>query len=128
MASWAEIRSYASASYELAEDDEEGLRLVWLFANGRRQQIAVRPFIALEREWCDFVSPICRRPALPPEIAVKLSRRFAVGAICLDDEVFVLRYTAPTSCLDTTTFDLLLQVLAATADELEADFAAADDF
>ncbi len=128
MLTWAEIQEHARAKYKLAEDEGDSFKLVWRYDNDRLQQILVNCYAALGEAWCNFTSPACRRGDLSPELALKRSLSFAVGTICLDQDVYVIRYSLPMSALKLETFDLLLGVIAGTADQLEEELSGGDDF
>ncbi|MCA9661618.1 MAG: hypothetical protein KC486_24980, partial [Myxococcales bacterium] len=114
MLTWAEIQEHARSKYKLAEDDSDGFKLIWRYDNDRLQQIFVNCYAALGEAWCNFTSPACRRQDLDPATALERSLNFAVGSICLDGDVYVVRYSAPIGSLRLPTFDLLLGVIAST--------------
>lgn len=128
MLTWAEIQEHARAKYKLADDHEDSFKLVWRYDNDRLQQILVNCYAALGEAWCNFTSPACRRDKLTPEVALQRSLSFAVGSICLDQDIYVIRYSLPMSALKLETFDLLLGVIASTADVLEEELSDSDDF
>lgn len=128
MLTWAEIQEHVRAKYKLAEDHEDGFKLVWRYDNDRLQQIFVNCYAALGEAWCNFTSPACRLEDLAADVALRRSLGFAVGSLCLDGEVYVVRYSVPIGSLKLATFDLLLGVIASTADRLEEELSGADDF
>ncbi|MEZ4384763.1 MAG: hypothetical protein R3A79_25765 [Nannocystaceae bacterium] len=128
MLTWAEIQEHARARYKLAEDDSDGFKLIWRYNNDRLQQIFVNCYAALGEAWCNFTSPACRKGDLSPELALRRSLTFAVGSICLERDVYVVRYSVPLNALRLETFDLLLGVIASTADHLEEELSGGDDF
>jgi hypothetical protein len=128
MPTWAEVKEYARSKYDLAEDSENSFKLVWEYGNNRLQQIVVSRFEAMEREWCDFASPACKRDELDPETALKKNYGFALGALCLDGDVYVVRYSTQMATMDLDEFELPLHVVASTADQIEAEFSSNDDF
>jgi len=128
MLTWAEIQEHARKKYKLAEDHEDSFKLVWRYDNERLQQILVNCYAALGQAWCNFTSPACRRTECSPEVALERSLSFAVGSICLDQDIYVVRYSLPMTALEIDTFDLLLGVIASTADQLEEELSGGDDF
>jgi hypothetical protein len=128
MPTWAEVQEYARSKYDLAEESENSFKLIWEYGNNRLQQIVVSRFEAMDREWCDFASPACKRSDLEPDVALSKNFGFALGALCLDGDVYVVRYSTQMATMDLDEFELPLHVVASTADQLEQEFATKDDF
>ncbi len=128
MPTWAEVKEYARSKYDLADDNENSFKLVWEYGNNRLQQIVVSRFEAMEREWCDFASPACKREELVAETALQKNYGFALGALCLDGDVYIVRYSTQMATMDLDEFELPLHVVASTADQIEAEFSSKDDF
>jgi hypothetical protein len=85
---------------------------------GRLQRINVRRFTAFNEEWIELTSAACKKEEMSPEVALRKNINFAVGALCLAG--------APGQELDE--FELPLHVVASTADQLEMEFSAGDQF
>ncbi|MEM1416202.1 MAG: hypothetical protein AAGH15_14945 [Myxococcota bacterium] len=128
MPTWAEVQEYARSKYKLAEDKENSFKLVFEYQNGRLQAVIVSRFEAMNREWCDFASAACRLDQMAAEVALRKNFQFAVGALCLDRDIYVVRYSVQMATMDMEEFELPLHVVASTADKLEQEFAASDDF
>jgi hypothetical protein len=128
MPSWDEVREHAREKYNLQEETDRSFKLVWEYRNGRFQMITVSRFEAIDREWVDFVSAACKREQLEPEEALKRNYTFAQGALCLDGDVYVVRYSTLLATMDMDEFELPLHIVAQTADQLEAELTNADDF
>ena len=82
----------------------------------------------MNREWCDFASAACRLDQMSAEVALRKNFQFAVGALCLDRDIYVVRYSVQMATMDMEEFELPLHVVASTADKLEQEFASSDDF
>jgi len=128
MPTWAEVQEYARSKYKLAEDNENSFKLVWSYDNNRLQAIIVSRFESMGREWCDFASACCQKSEMSPEVALKKNMGFAMGALALDNEVYVFRYSCQMSTMDMDEFEVPLHVVASTADRLEQEFSAQDKF
>ncbi len=128
MPTWAEIKAHVREKYTLQEDDEKHFKLVWEYRNNRFQMITVSHFEAVGKEWVDFASAACRRDQMPPEVALERNFGFALGALCLDGDVYVVRYSALLESMDLDELEIPLHVVAQTADELEQEFAETDSF
>lgn len=126
MPTWAEVQEYARSKYKLAEDKENAFKLVWEYQNKRLQAIWVSKFEAMNREWIDFASACCKQSEMAAEVALRKNMGFAVGALCLDKDVYVFRYSVQLATMDLEEFELPLHVVAATADSLEQEFSAQD--
>ena len=128
MPTWSEIQEYARSKYKLASDDKDSFKLVFEYDNDRLQAVIVSRFEAIDREWCDFASACCKKDQMSPEVALEKNFQFAVGAISLDKDIYVVRYSVQMATMDMEEFELPLHVVASTADKLEQEFAAGDDF
>lgn len=128
MPTWSEIQEYARSKYKLASDDKDSFKLVFEYDNDRLQAVIVSRFEAIDREWCDFASACCKKEQMSPEVALEKNFQFAVGAISLDKDIYVVRYSVQMATMDMEEFELPLHVVASTADKLEQEFAAGDDF
>ncbi len=128
MPTWDEVREYARSKYKLSEEGENHFKMTWQFGNDRLQAIIVSRFQAFDRDWADFASACCKKDQMSPEVALEKNWNFAVGAICLDREFYVVRYTCQMATMDMEEFELPLSVIASTADQIEQEFAAEDNF
>ena len=126
MPTWAEVQEYVRSKYKLAEDRENSFKLVWEYGNGRLQAIIVSRFEAMDREWVDFASAACKRQEMEPTVALQKNFGFAVGALCLDNDVYVVRYSVQLASMDLEEFELPLHIIASTADRIEEEFSAGD--
>ncbi len=128
MPSWVEIKEYARSKYTLENDDEDGFSLIFDEGEGRSQRVIVTRFTAFERDWIEFRSYVCKEADLNLRVALRKNADFAVGALALDDEGdFYLTYSAPLDTMDPDEFELPLNVLASTADEIEKEHAGDDE-
>ncbi len=128
MPSWSEVQNYARSKYELQEDNENSFKIVFEWEDGRYQAVIVTRFEAMNREWCDFASAACKVDQMPAEVALKKNFVFAVGALALDENIYVVRYSVPLGTMDMEEFELPLHVVARTADKLEREFGGGDEF
>ena len=128
MPTWAEVQEYARSKYKLADDRDNSFKLVFEYQNKRLQAVIVSRFEALNRDWCDFASACCKLDQMNPEVALRKNFQFAVGALCLDRDTYIVRYSVRMATMDMEEFELPLHVVASTADKLEQEFAASDHF
>ncbi len=128
MPSWPEIQEYARSKYKLAEDNENSFKLVFEYQSKRLQAVIISKFEAINREWCDFASACAKIDQLNPEVALRKNLQFAVGALALDRDIYVVRYTVQMATMDMEEFELPLHVVASTADKIEQEFTAGDQF
>lgn len=129
MPTWGEIQEYARGKYKLDNDENGWFSLVWAYDNGRKQKIIVSKFDAFNQEWVSFTSAICKETEMSPTVALKKNYNFAVGGIALDGKgYYVFQYSAPLASMDPEEFELPLHVVASSADKLESEFAASDNY
>ncbi len=128
MPTFDEVREYAKSRYELSDDSAERFSLVFEYESGRMQKVVISRFEAMDREWCDFASACCSRQQLAPEDAVRKNWDFAVGALALEGDTYVIRYSLSLATMDLSEFELPLHVVARTADTLERELTGGDKF
>jgi len=129
MPTWHELREHARTKYDLSKDEETWFALVWSFDSDRTQQIVVSNYQCFDQDWIEFRSYVCKEAEMTPRVALRKNAELGLGALALDvDGDYVLIHKAALASLDPDEFALPLQVLARTADELETQHAARDDF
>ncbi|NOY90500.1 MAG: hypothetical protein GXP55_04760 [Deltaproteobacteria bacterium] len=128
MPTFDEVREYAKSRYEFSEDSAERFSLVFEYESGRMQKVVISRFEAMDREWCDFASACCSREQLSPEDAVRKNWDFAVGALALEGDTYVIRYSLSLATMNLAEFELPLHVVARTADTLERELTGGDKF
>ncbi|MFT5357091.1 MAG: hypothetical protein ACI9KE_004322 [Polyangiales bacterium] len=128
MPTWSEVQDYARSKYKLAEDNENSFKLVFEYENDRLQAVIISRYEAMGREWCDFASAACTVEQMPPATALRKNFEFAVGALTLDQDIYVVRYSVQMATMDMEEFELPLHVVSTTADKIEQEFGKSDDF
>ncbi|MFK8004428.1 MAG: hypothetical protein AB8H86_32980 [Polyangiales bacterium] len=128
MPTWSEVQDYARSKYKLAEDNENSFKLVFEYENDRLQAVIVSRYTAIKKEWCDFSSAACTIDQMPPEVALQKNFEFAVGALTLDKNIYVVRYSVQMATMDMEEFELPLHVVSSTADKIEQEFGKQDEF
>lgn len=129
-ADWAELRGWAAESYELEDEGGEIFSFVVDWTDTERtQRVVVRPATVQEEPCAVFVSFVARREQVDPWMLLSRNLEDAFATFGLDDEGRVLlTCTFPVSVLTPSRFDALVDVLAARADDAEAEFTGADEF
>ena len=116
---WTDIKDHARSSYKLAEEHEHSFKVVFEYPGGRLQAVIASHYQAMGCSWVDFSSACCRFDRLDPRAALEQSFALAVGALCLDGEVYVVRHTVHVDHLDLSDLALLMHVVARAADQIE---------
>ena len=119
MPTWTDIKNHARSSYKLAEEHEHSFKVVFEYPGGRLQAVIAAHYEAMGRAWVDFSSACCRADRLDPRAALQQSFNLAVGSLCLDGEVYVVRYTVGADHLQLTDVGLLMHAVARAADQIE---------
>jgi hypothetical protein len=119
MTTWAEIRAYVRARYELETDTAHSFSLSFCYQDGSKQRIEVRRFEAFEIDWLEFRSTVCAASKLDAVEALRQNDTMACGALALDEsDTVVLLYAAPLPTMDTEELELPLFVVAGHAHRL----------
>jgi len=129
MPTWHELRQHARTAYTLSVDEETWFSLVWSLDTERTQQIVVSHYEAMDRDWIEFRSYVCKEAEMTPRVALRKNEGLGLGALALDEDGdYVLIHRAALASLDPDEFVLPLRLIAQTADELEIQQTARDDF
>ena len=123
MPTWTDIQDHARSSYKLAEEHEHSFKVVFEYPGGRLQAVIAAHYEAMGRPWVDFSSACCRADRLDPRAALQQSFNLAVGSLCLDGEVYVVRHTVHADHLQLGDMELLLHAVARAADQIEQSLA-----
>ena len=119
MPTWTDIKDHARSSYKLAEEHDHSFKVVFEYPGGRLQAVIAAHYEAMGRAWVDFSSACCRVDRLDPHDALQQSFNLAVGSLCLDGEVYVVRYTDSSDHLELGDLQLLMHAVARAADQIE---------
>jgi hypothetical protein len=126
---WPQLKDYARTKYTLDDDGDDEFSLIFEFETGRTQKIGVTRFLAFGKDWIELRSYVCKGDQLDPQVALRKNEDFAIGALALDEEGdYCLVYSLALETMDPDEFEVPLHALAHVADELEAHYAASDDF
>ena len=121
MPTWAELKDFVRKRYEIADEQDDSFKLVFEYDHQRLQAVIVSRFEAMDREFCDFSSACCRSSQLDPRDALKRSFGLALGSLCLDRDVYVVRYSAPLETLELEDLELPLHAVASTAEQIDRE-------
>lgn len=128
MATWADLQKYVRGRYQLKNDSDEGFSVLVEFANGRTQLIGAHHFKVEEKSFIELRSYVCKENEMSLKVALKKNDGFAIGALALDEEGdYCLLYSTLLGALSPQDFDVVLALIARTADKLEAAYAASDE-
>jgi hypothetical protein len=119
VATWTELKNYARTSYKLAEERDHSFKLVFKYAGGRLQAVIVAHYEAMGRVWVDFSSACCRAESMEPREALEQGFNLAIGSICLDGDVYVVRHTVLLDELDLGNLHVHMHAVARAADQIE---------
>lgn len=119
MPTWNDIKDHARSSYKLAQEHDHSFKVVLEYPGGRLQAVIVSHYEAMGHQWVDFSSACCRSDRMDPQAALQQSFNLAVGSLCLDGEVYVVRYTVMIDHLRLEDLELLMHAVARAADQIE---------
>ena len=119
MSTWIELKNYARSSYKLAEEQDHSFKVVFKYTGGRLQAVIASHYEAIGRIWIDFSSACCRVDRMDPREALEQSFNLAVGALCLDGDVYVVRHTVLLDELRADDLQVHMHAVARAADQIE---------
>lgn len=116
---WTDIKDHARSNYKLAEEHDHSFKVVFEYPDGRLQAVIASHYEAMGRSWVDFSSACCRVDRMEPKMALQQSFNLAVGSLCLDGEVYVVRHTIMVDELKLADLELSMHAVARAADQIE---------
>lgn len=116
--SWTDIKDHARSSYKLAEEHDHSFKVVFEYPGGRLQAVIASHYEAMGRSWVDFSSACCRVDRMDPKDALQQSFSLAVGSLCLDGDVYVVRHTVMVDELKLADLELSMHAVARAADQI----------
>ena len=119
MPTWTDIKDHARSSYKLAEEHDHSFKLVFEYPGRRLQAVIVSHYQAMGRSWVDLSSACCRVDRMDPHAALQQSFNLAVGSLCLDGDVYVIRHTVMVDQLQLADVELSMHAVARAADQIE---------
>lgn len=119
MSTWIELKNYARSSYKLAEEGDHSFKVVFKYTGGRLQAVIASHYEAMGRIWVDFSSACCRVDRMDPREALEQSFNLAVGALCLDSDVYVVRHTVLLDELTADDLQVHMHAVARASDQIE---------
>lgn len=119
MTTWTELKDFARRSYKLAEERDYSFKVVFKYPGGRLQAVIASHYEAMGRIWVDFSSACCRVERMEPQDALEHGFNLAVGSLCLDGEVYVVRHTVLLDQIRPDDLQLHLHAVARAADQIE---------
>ncbi len=118
MASWEKLKESARERYRLAEDYDHAFKVVFKHADGRLQAVIVSHYEGLGHLWVDLSSACCRMDQLDPHDALVHGFNLAVGCLCLDGEVYVVRHTVLLDDFELDSLPIHVHAVARAADQI----------
>lgn len=119
MSTWTELKDFARSSYKLAEERDYSFKVVFKYPGGRLQAVIASHYEAMGRIWVDFSSACCRVERMEPREALEHGFNLAVGSLCLDGDVYVVRHTVLLDHVREGDLQLHLHAVARAADQIE---------
>jgi hypothetical protein len=116
---WTDIKDHARSSYKLAEEHDHDFKVVFEYSGGSLQAVIVCHYQAMGRSWVDFSSACCRGDRMDPRAALQQSFNLAVGSLCSDGDVLVVRHTVMVDHLQLADIELSMHAVARAADQIE---------
>jgi hypothetical protein len=103
----------------LADEHDHSFKVVFEYPGNRLQAVIASHYHAMGRSWVDFSSACCRADRLDPQAALRQSFNLAVGSLCLDGDVYVVRHTVMVEHLDLADLEVSMHAVARAADQIE---------
>lgn len=127
---WAALQDHVQRAYALDGDGEGWFATTVMWTDTpRTHQVRVTYFERDKGEpWVVLRSAVCKREQLAPEEALRRNDELPVATLALSGDVYELVYSFPMEALTASRFDMLLDQVAADADDLEELFSGGDEF
>lgn len=121
MATWQELRQYIAANHNLVDVNNDLLTVEFRLNSGRTQLV----FISGSSELFIVKSPFAKVGSVQPGKVLESAKTY--GA-CIVGDMYALTHVQPMESLDVVEVELAIQLMANSADEIEAALGAGDNF
>jgi hypothetical protein len=130
MASWADVVSYMSSHYKIAEQEPNMLKLIFETGNLRTQVVFLWK-ITLNNgreEWVQIESPFGEFGRVNLAAALDKVRNTVCGGLAVVGNLVTFRHSIPLKNVDINEIEWPLQMVVGTADEFEHALTGGDTF
>lgn len=128
MATWSELMMYIRNNYKIS-DEANGYCTLLFDVGGGRSQYVILGHQALDNgreDWVEIQSPVGNAVDLPLLDVLKDVGGMVVGALCVEENVALLKHSVPLANLDINEFERPMRLLLHSADKLESKYVGGD--
>lgn len=130
MASWELLGRHVRQKYDVEEETDDELRILYEFDDERTQFLVLRHEpMRNGDDWVQIVSP-CGSVGVVDlgRLLTEVGENTVVGGVVVIDGTVLIRHSLPLANLDFNEFDEPLELVAMTADDVENTFFGGDRF
>ncbi len=129
MASWDDLVNYVRSRYRVEEESDGLVRLVFELGDRRTQTVMLwRMMLPGAEEWVQIESPIGDVVAVDLDRAIDRIGRTVCGGMGKAGDLVTFRHAVPLANLDPNELERPLELVTATADDLERTLLGGDTF
>jgi hypothetical protein len=116
MPSWDEVKEYVRGRFQILKEEDSWFGMAWRFPVGDgtfvTQRVKVHSTHAFGEAWLLAMADVVPEAQLDPREAIKHNRTLAIGALALDDGLYLMRHAAPLATLVWVDLDRMLEFVA----------------
>jgi hypothetical protein len=128
MATWNDVRSYVMSKYEVENDHDDGITVVFNFSDGTHQRVTVFDRGEWwEERWAGIMTAVAHESQVDARDILLRSGDLKFGGLGLmPGGLVILQHTLPLSNMDENELAIPMQMIAELGDHLERELTGRD--
>lgn len=130
MASWSALTEYVNRKYNVAEQNEDMMKMIFDVGDLRTQLVFLwkQTLFGGEEEWVQIDSPFGNINRVDLPSVVRHAGDMVCGGVASVGDTLTYRHSVPLGNLDINEFERPLTLVMSTADQLERQFTGGDNY
>jgi hypothetical protein len=130
MATWRDFTAFVKSSYDIAQEQQGMLQLIFDLEDGRSQAVYLwrRQLMKGTEDWLVIESPFAEVDRVNLQDALEEAGNLVCGGVVIVGKHLFYRHAVPLTNLDTNEFRRPLQLVTLAADRLEWKLAGEDSY
>lgn len=128
MITWRDVAAYVRANYQISNEDDNTITLVFGTGGGRSQMVMLARELLMDgvEEWIQISSPIAKVDQINVNAVLREIASMVCGGLAIYGEFLAIRDALPLANMQVNELERPLRLVTATADALEKQFVGVD--
>lgn len=128
MSTWRDVAAYLRANYQITDEDDNSMTLVFGTGGGRSQMVLLVRGLLMDgaEEWVQISSPIAKVSQINVTAVLREIGSMVCGGLAIYGEFLAIRDALPLANMQINELERPMRLITVTADALEKQFVGAD--